>query len=372
MFLILLFCFALALATNSRARRVGCALSATQTDKGHIVVRTLDKKTYNYKKISNVIAFALILILWALTAFRASNIGNDTNNYIKYFIDINSTGISSEYRIEYGFQALCLFVGLFTEDPQMFLIVCATFCYLGVGYYAFKYSKNILVTTILIFSFCFSNFTNILRQDIAMVICLFAYQAIKDKRNLKALIYIILAICFHKTAAICLVWFFYKFVNTNMKLNLLLAFLIVLIGASGILGFFLVKFGIYANYAQGKYAMSGWLAVGVGVVQSLFFYGLTYAAYKNKGGNTKLILVNCIFMLFINCSGFGVNLFTRGSQYFAFPLIVELPNACYDGDIKYKNRWLMSICFVLLMYFIVILIFRPEWNNLYPYSFFWN
>lgn len=364
--LIIVLCF----ATNRRSQEIGFLLSASQTKNGCIQVYKLNNKTYFYKKWCNLFAFLLLMLMWILTAFRASNIGNDTNNYINYFENINDTGIINQYQIEYGFQLLCLFVGVFTKNPQVFLIVCATICYVGVGFYAYRYSKNILVSLILIFTFCFSIFINTLRQDIAMVICLYAYQAIKDKKNLKALIFIVFAITFHKSAAIYLLLLFYKVFSVKIKVNIALSIILVAISISGVLDSFLSITNLYSGYVQSQYAGTGWIAVAYYVLQSLFFYWFIYRAYNKNLKGKKVVLVNCVLCLFLNLLGFSVNLFTRAAQYFLLPMITEIPNACYDGKVKSKNLWLLSICLVLLSYFLVTLIVRPEWNNLYPYSFF--
>lgn len=374
LYIILIFIFLvfLLIATNKRTQSLGCLLSASQTGRGSLRVCALNTDDRHYKKTNNILALVAIFVMWFLTAFRAWNIGNDTNNYVTYFENIITTGMSSQYRIEYGFQLLCLLVGLFTSDPQVFLIICTTICYVGVGFYAFKYSKNIIVSSVLIFTFCFSIFTNTLRQDIAMVICLYAYRFIKDKRNFKAVLLIIFAMTFHVSAGVCLLLFANRFIKSNFILNVLIALIFALLGVSGVLNMILSGLGLYDNYLHGQYAGTGWIAVTYSILQSLFLYGFIYSAYRNKTSKNKVVLVNCVLHLFVNSLGFAVNLFTRAAQYFLLPLIVEFPNACYDGKIKFKKYWLLLFCSILLIYFIVSLIFRSEWNNLYPYHFFWD
>lgn len=366
LFIPLVYC-----AANRQSQEVGCLLSKSQTKAGFYIVNNLSGKKHRYKTKCNIIAFVVLGLMWFLTAFRASNIGNDTLNYINAFEQINASGISSQFRMEYGFQLLCLFIGLFTKNAQVFLVVCASICYIGVGVYIFRYSKNIIASVILLFAFCFSIFTNILRQDIAMVICLYAYQFIKEKKNMWAVLLILLAMTFHITAAICFLIFILKYLRHNFKLNIIVTILIIAASASGVLNSIMLKSGWFSNYAQGQYARTGWLAVTYGVLQSLFFYLFILNSYK-RSKCKQTIIANCLAYLFISCFGFAINLFTRAAQYFMLPMMIEIPNACYDGNVKSRGFLLFIICTILLSYFCISLIFRPEWNNLYPYKFFWD
>lgn len=361
--LVAILCLYVFIALEKNSQKVGNCVS----------LKKLDREAYNYKSICNAFTFAMLFILWFLTAFRSSEIGNDTQTYINYFIKINKTGVSDKYVIEYGFQYLCLFIGLFTDNPQVFLIICATICYLGIGVYIFKYSKNIVISTILVFCLCFSIFTNTLRQDIAMVICLYAYQAMKKKKRILSLLLILVAFLFHKSALIFLVLFLSKFLKYNLKFDIFITILIAVLSISGVISSIVLRLASgYAGYFDSKYSGSGWLAVFVALLRNLVFYVFINVAYRKTLNDKKLILANFLMLLLLSSLGFVVNLFTRASEYFLLPAIVELPNACYDGKVKNKCVLISIICFVLLAYFLVSLIFRPEWNNLYPYSFYWN
>ena len=321
----------------------------------------------------NIISAFLLAFLWFLTAFRATEIGNDTENYLDYFVRIRQTGVSNDYRIEYGFQVLCAVVGLFTDNQQIFLIVCATFCYLGVGVYIFKYSANVLFSTILVFCFCYSDFTNILRQDIAMVICLYAYQAIKNHKNILGLFLILLASTFHKSALVTVILFLHRFYKFDLKLFVICIAFLIFICISGIAEkVILFLASRYKGYFNSQYARTGWSAVAISVIKGVAFLSFINTAYfKNKKQDSIVFLCLSAYTV-LSSLGFTVNLFTRAAGYFILPMLSEIPNACYCGRIKRKKLWLCLICFALLSYFIIVLILRPEWNHLYPYRFFWN
>lgn len=360
---VLIFCIFTVVATGRRTERVGGG-----TDMLYSGNRKMNKSVFG----KAVVCFVLFT-LWFLTAFRSAEIGNDTQNYLNYFYKINEVGISSAFRVEYGFQALCLFIGLFTDNAQWLIIFCATFCYVGVGFYILRYSKNAMVSVILVFCLCFSSFTNTLRQELAVIIGLYAYRFIKDGKNFRALLLILVAVLFHRSAAVMLLWFFHKLCKFNINTVLIIACLLIVLGISGLAQPIAQRIGFqYANYFSGKYARSGWLAVSVEVLRSLVFYLFIYKAYgKNKKANT-VVLANFTLLILLCCFGYTVNLFTRAAQYFLLPAVVEIPNAFHTKNIKDGKLWLAVTVIILLLYFIVVLVLRPEWNNLYPYAFFWN
>lgn len=333
-----------------------------------------DKQNKNYSvSCSTAVSFAALLILWFLTAFRADSIGNDTGNYIYYFNAIRLSGIDSAYRIEYGYQIFCYIVGIFTDNAHVFIAICATVCYLSVGIYIWKYSLNRCISTVLVFALLFSVFTNTLRQDIAMVICLYAYEALKKHRKIVCLILIVIASTFHVSALICLVWFFYKLLCVKKSYILFLCGALIFGCVTGIfesvIGFI---FAQYRGYFNGQYAGTGWLAVSADCLRALCIYLFIASAYRKKTYITKIITANSAALLLLSCLGYMVNLFTRAAQYFLISAIVELPNAYYFSRIKDKKLFLITFCLCCLMYFLVAIIFRPEWNHLYPYEFFWS
>lgn len=360
---VIIFCIFTVYATERRVARVGVGTEMLYGGNRRINTDTVNK----------AIIIIVLFTLWFFTAFRGVAIGNDTHTYLNYFYRINEVGFSDSFKVEYGFQALCLVIGLFTDNAQWLLIVCATICYAGVGAYILKYSKNGIVSVVLVFSLFFSSFTNILRQELAVVISLYAYQFIKDRKNFRALLLIVLAILFHRSAAVMLLLFFHKLCKFRINTVLIIACLLIILGVSGLAQTIAEKLAFeYSNYFNGKYARSGWLAVSVGVVRALVFYLFIYKAYRDNRKENSVMIANFAFLLLVCCLGYTVNLFTRAAEYFLLPAIVEIPNAFSTKKIKDGRLWLAVTVIVLLLYFLVTLIIRPEWNNLYPYAFFWD
>lgn len=360
--IVLIFCIFTILATS---RRVGIVGGGT----GFVRV---GKRNIDYQILNNVIIFIVLFAMWFLTAFRAAKIGNDTQTYLNLFERINKTGISNDTRFEYGFQALCVFIGLFTDDAQWLLIVYATFCYVGVGAYILIYSKNSIVSVVIFFCLYFSLFATAIRQDIALVFGLYAYHAIKHKKHIRALLLIGLAVAFHKSAAVMLLLFFHKLFKFNFKTVFVITLLLIALGMSGVVENIVETFAVqYSVYFDGKYARSGWLAVSVAVFRAAVFCWFMYKAYGDGKNKNSVVLASFTLLLWVSGLGYIVNLFTRAAEYFLLPAIIELPNAFETKKIKNGKLWLAVTVVWMLAYFLITLILRPEWNNLYPYGFFW-
>ena len=108
------------------------------------------------------------------------------------------------------------------------------------------------------------------------------------------------------------------------------------------------------------------------VIRAIVFYMVIYSAYKATTKEHSLEISNSVFLLLTVCLGFSVNLFSRASLYFLLVTVVDIPNALQESQIKDRKFYMFVIGVIMLAYFMVTLMLRPEWNNLYPYEFRWN
>ncbi len=326
---------------------------------------------HHLRSVEKIVFILFILLLFALTGYRAVEIGNDTIQYVNYFESIEEKGVNSEYEIEMGYQYLCLFISKISSDPHVMLIVCALICYGIVGIVTYRNSNNLMFSLCLFFCMFFSVLTNIIRQGIAMAIVLLAYYAIKNKHNIIAILLILLAAAFHTSALLAFLLFFYKFIPKQPVIVVSLLAIVSILSATGLLSGFLSSILTeYAGYFESPNAGTGWLGISYYLLRNLVFYIFVYVAYRGKKDrNQKLVLATFVILLLMTGMGYSVNLFARASEYFLLIAVVELPNAFETGKIKNKNILMLITCFVMLAFFITALILRPEWNYLYPYRF---
>ena len=321
----------------------------------------------NYYKIVFVI---FITFFWFITAFRNETIGNDTMAYISIFNNFCNWSFSSSTHVEIGYQFFCSLVGIFTRDPHVFLIVHATICYVAIAVYCLKYSKNLMFSLVIIFVTCFYDFTNLLRQAFAIILVMYAYQSIKKKNHLMAFLLIVLASFFHKSALAALVLLLYKLFNFNFWFVLVFSLIVSILSYFGVFAKLLVLIAPkYAIYLTGEYIDGGIFANTFYLMRALAFYAFAYHYHNGNRKNPMLWLFVCSALIY--GLAFSSTVVTRMGLYFFYPMISELPNIFENDKFKYKNWWKVIISFVLILFLIFVLKFRPEWNRMYPY-YFWQ
>lgn len=314
------------------------------------------------------------VIFWILVSFRSVHIGNDTEEYVaiyKYFIN---RGIQFDSRYEIGFQYYCLLLGKISENPQFFIIVSSSIFYIGAGFYFYKFSKNPLISLILFFCFCFSISTNIIRQCLAMLICMYSYQLMKREKYIFSVGLTLFASLFHISALLFLFEYLFKFSIKKRFIVFLGVIVVMLFSINGsLLSIILSIFPSYSYYLGGVYEGTGYLSVSIDLIRNSAIFLIIYEAFKRRDDNEgKIAIHNGIVLLLLSSMGYMLNLFTRAAEFFLVVAIIDLTEAFYSQKIlksKYRSIIVMGFVTAMLALFIFILIFRPEWNRLYPYEF---
>lgn len=326
-----------------------------------------------HDKNHQIVFFAFLLLFWFLTAFRGESIGNDTKNYLTFYRELGEDGIGAVSNLEIGYRIFCWLLYQINSDPYFLLFVCATICYAFCGIYVYRNSNNILFSTVLLFCFSFSQFCNILRQALAMVIVLPAYELLKKDKKLIPLLLILLASTFHLSALITLIWFIPKYIPKKPVVVIVGCIVLAVLSMTGLLNEVLkVVANTYAGYFNTVYLGTGWLAVSYDIGRALVFYLFVFAAYQRVQEKDTLATANAVAHLVVNVLALSVNLFGRIASYFTIVMIADLPNAFISGGFKHRRFWMDATGLVLLLFFLVASIFRPEWNHLYPYYFNWS
>lgn len=333
------------------------------------------KKENKHTFYQLVFFLIVIFVLWFLTAFRSARIGNDTLNYIGYFDYFGSFGLQFDNeQIEIGYQLLNILVYKIVPNPYFFLGFVATICYVGTGIYIYKYSDNLVFSTVLLFPVAYGFFATGLRQAIAMVICLYAYQAIKNKRFGLAILLIAFASLFHTSALIMLALFFHRLIPKKPFVVIPLTIIFIALSLSGVMDnvFAVLLQNSYGGYYEKEGVTDGWLGIAYYCLRAVAFYVLAFLSYEKKVKENSLVLGMFTMLLITVSFGFSINMFDRATGYFLLISMIELPNAIHRGGLKHKKILMFLLGFIMVLYFLVTLIIRPKWNHLYPYQFNWQ
>lgn len=165
-------------------------------------------------KIVNSIDFIPYLILIFITGFRY-NVGTDYNGYVFNFNYLMNNDIP---RIEYSFKFIVKVAHLMGFNQQFIFFVYAAityvFIFLSVKYFDRVAKYRHIITLFVLQYFLFNGF-NTVRQMVAVAIFFYAIRFIVNKNLIRYIIWILIASFFHKSAAICLI--FYFILNLNIK-----------------------------------------------------------------------------------------------------------------------------------------------------------
>ena len=332
-------------------------------------------KYYSISKLAYIFCF---FILFVFAGFRGSSIGNDTIAYIDLFRDVLNYSLINE-RFEIGYLALNKLVAYFSSNVQSIIIVTSAISI--YGYYRFikKHSLSIFLSVFLFFSLrYFDASMNIIRQVIAMILLFESYNCLIQKKNIKFFVFVIFAMTFHKTAIvfsiICLL--------TRFKLSLKNILLFVLVGIGLSIGFSSVfnyvinLFPTYAYYVDGEYFGETRTASIMILLINVVVLLMSYFILKGKREIDKSYVLQFYIVLtgtMITLVSLNFNLFDRIAVYFNSFIILLLPNVI--SLIRRKKLRIIIYLIVILFgisYYYIIITYRPDWNHVYPYKFYWN
>lgn len=193
----------------------------------HVVV---DKRYVDFEKKNKWALFAFFAILTILVAFRHESVGNDTRNYIFYFkhyAKMDNTTLGSN-ALESGYVIFNEVLSIFTEEPQVFLIISAII--VSILIYP-TYKRLCIDPTLTIAIYCImSTFVMMfsgIRQMIAISLGFVAYYFTRKKRIFPFILIVALAITFHRSAFMLL--FMYPLFHAKITKKWLLVVVPILI-----------------------------------------------------------------------------------------------------------------------------------------------
>ncbi|WP_440898001.1 EpsG family protein [Amphibacillus sp. Q70] len=340
----------------------------------------------------------VFLVLFFISAFRSVNIGNDTQDYFLMFYrfgNMNSV-FNLDSTIEIGYRILNR--ALYTISSNTLILTTVTSAIIIGVFMKFIYKNSkitwlsvLLFLNLRIFYFTLSG----IRQSIALAVILVSYKYVKERKFIPFFILVIVASTFHLTALVFLIVYPLSKINYTKKVMntyLVISGLLFLLFDYFII-FILRFFPKYQVYISSSYFENTRLAsmVDFFVILSIFVFGYILrknfnnnevrikrkskkTMIKNKYATEKNILLHIISLaLLFTFIAINVSLVKRVGLYFFIFTIIYIPNVIQKiQDKNLKLLLLYSITVLTFAYNIIILIYRPEWQHVYPYEFFWQ
>lgn len=345
--------------------KVKTSINYSQYSKISFILKLKNKINVFLKKFFVILPCYLVLV-------NRVGIGTDYFNYERIY---NSIIFKTGEKTTYLFSLLIKlsnFVKI--NDYKFFISIVAmiTLYFLYSFIYDNLNKKNYFLTIIFLFSYYFGYTTNIIRQMLAVGICMQSYKYIEKKDPFKFILIIGIASLVHSSAIVMLpIYFFY-----NKKENSSLALLKYIILLIGIILFFLV----YLNYGKNYNLLySSYIGetneggiVPLYLIFSLPIYILEFLYFKiliKKDNRNKMYFLMIIFEFVFFLFGSFIPYIFRMAAYFSIghlKLITDILDT-----IKNKNRKkakLLNICIVLFFLFrFYFFIFELKYDGIDDY-----
>lgn len=343
-----------------------------------LITISSDKNTIKSKS-NKIQTFVIGLLFMTLSGFRAEFVGNDTIKYLSLFNTIQHNNTASFLsRYEIGFICFVKLLGKFSANPQILLISSSVIIWGSIIYFVKRNSCNPGLSYFILMAFGFmAFFMSGIRESIAIAICLLTFEYIKDKHLLKFIFAVFIASLFHTSAIIFLAAypiFHIHFTKRNRLLLIVMGFG-ALLCLTTIMNQVIKIFPKYATYISSEYN-NGIIRVAsvinLFIIFCVFYIGIHYRKYINDDinhdGYLNLTFIGAIILLI----SLKFNLLDRLANYFTIFISIVIPNTICNKRLKNHRNFECITMTLFLLYFIFVQIMRPQWNCIYPYSFYWT
>lgn len=325
----------------------------------------------------------LFITLILFTGLTFTN-GWDWYGYKDFYENIQSSGFSgvkdyNEYGIEYLYLVYMYIIGLTGLGFGFFIFINAFI----VNLFIYKFSKRTAINyglfMLLFISVSYLRLElSTIRQGLAVAIIFYAYSLMLCERNKKALLFIVVAICFHRSAAIVLLFLpFIKYVNKKEIHYFIVLLALPFIFLSDYINNFFITLLSYANH--------GFLSVYV--FKIMLYLSMSNVAQVNPQAIMLIFLyLICIYycdlkdkkqLFFLNVMACQVVI----SLYFTFLTQLIIMRMVYYFQVGWicwviflykeycKPKW---VCFILICFLVatkLMLNFRYEYDRavFFPY-----
>lgn len=314
-----------------------------------------------------------IIVLSLVLGLRSESIGVDTSSYYAIFDLINSEWFNEEfYNWEPGFVIVNKIINLIGGDARHAILVLSFINMIFIGLFLKDTSPNLTLSLVLFLglSFYFSSF-NIVRQTIAVSITCYAFRYLYDKKYIVWILLYLLALSFHASSLVFLLYFLTSVFKKKINLLLVLWLIsLVFIFSPNLIQYIIngISFIIPSQYLLYADYLEETKSVRLRMLYSQVFFITFFVYYKrsNPSLNRELIFISMISIILVNCLTFSGYIY-RLALYFTIFQIVALP-IVINKFFKVKSRYIINLLVCLVM---TILYFRSLLSNSqeqYPYD----
>lgn len=318
------------------------------------------------------------LLLSIVAGLRGESIGTDTGSYKSLFLIINGLkpGWAGQ---EFLFRILNLFIGIFTDNPQWFIITSSAITTIGVLIFIRHNSKFPTLSVFLYIALYYYFFSmNGVRQFLAISLILISIEYALSRKIFPYIFWMGLAIGFHTSAILGFVFWFLsgKSLRRMRVFQLALMLIIIMVGfdyLAPIIANYLPRYtGFLSSTTESSMKKMEPLVyiiifLGASIVaifdkkwranprNAMLFYGIEIAAVWSLA---TFIIRNL-----------DSNIYGRIGWFFQIIAIALVPNLL-DSTLLKENKTFFYVLFVLLGLLFMLYFLSVGYHRVVPYRFY--
>lgn len=331
------------------------------------------------KKNRKLYLIISVSLLFLLMGSRSYNIGIDTYSYCVNYLKTPLISWSEIFNKElslgnknYGFFIFNKFLSMiFPKSYTFYLMSISGIISFTLYKFIFKFSKNYLMSLIILFSLGFIFFfMSGIKQSLAISFILLSFIQLKERKIINFILMVILAASFHNTALVVLVLLAIEKIKLKKLYFLIAPVMIVLsILFQKKIAYFIQKMvsvGKYASYELGNVSVNNLTGLYIQCVIILFVFIL--AGYRLKKDEELEFYISIYLIgIFFQALTPVIAEFFRISMYFSIVSCILLPYAVEKSKYKQKQFILGSMMLFFIFYFYISSRGNISFN---PYRFF--
>lgn len=304
-------------------------------------------------------------VLIVLSSIRDFSVGADTQNYCWGYGYIRQLSFkrAMDFGWEQGYVAVNWLLGHIFKDQRALLVFMALFILMPIFRWIKSESKWPLLSLVVFIGMGMWNSSMfILRQWCAMAILTYSYKYIKQRKFVPFMIVVLIAMMFHRTAAIFVLAYFIENISIKRSSIIFAAPLSVMVGLLGgkILSF-LNRFARFSESGNFNGGISMLVVLWLCVIAALVCFK------KNFPLNLEFSFWLVFLAAFLQPITFTFSNWARIVSYFLISLTIFLPNLIEALTGKCTNNHKLRIPLGVVLILLMFVWFKKI--NVQPYIF---
>ena len=314
------------------------------------------------------------LLLIVVSGLRSYSVGVDT---LQYWGAYQTAWVDNSW-YEGGFVALLRILNGVSPEPQLLLFFTSAFMTACVGYAVYRLECNPVLALFLYISLLtYATFMNLMRQGLAAAIIIAAVPWLVSGKRLRFAAAVLIASLFHSTAIAMFALIPLTMLRPSKKviMGYCVVGIALALSPDAVWGFIGDNFDKYSTYSVSAWSGGNALAAPIMTVMDVLLLFVSHqfgACPAGKDDEERILFHGSMLQVAFQFLACFINIFQRLTTFTSFFLALYVALRFTKVDTRLKFLLVYSIYVFTAVFFAVIMLYRPQWHGVVPFSFFWQ